>query len=159
GSPITATAPAAITQWHLRAGGGAVHSISSGHHPAGLGEEGRMSSRRSEASLRSVEDLKSEQTIDAPHIVFALEFDDPLLAFLLGTLQQHVSRLHEVVERHTKATGILDARKTYADDGAHPEIKRKGFVELVELGIVRLQHLPPTIEPENEGGSPRRRRT
>src|SRR5215475_10163888 len=25
--PITATAPAAITQWHLRAGGGAVHSI------------------------------------------------------------------------------------------------------------------------------------
>src|SRR5262249_53763846 len=28
--PITATAPAAITQWHLRAGGGAVHSIKSG---------------------------------------------------------------------------------------------------------------------------------
>src|SRR5215813_12023637 len=28
--PITATAPAAITQWHLRAGGGAVHSIRSG---------------------------------------------------------------------------------------------------------------------------------
>src|SRR5262245_7401576 len=27
--PITATAPAAITQWHLRAGGGAVHSIRS----------------------------------------------------------------------------------------------------------------------------------
>src|SRR5262245_16746305 len=27
--PITATAPAAITQWHLRAGGGAVHSIKS----------------------------------------------------------------------------------------------------------------------------------
>src|SRR4029453_15577121 len=30
GSPKIATAPAAITQWHLRARGGAVHSIRSG---------------------------------------------------------------------------------------------------------------------------------
>jgi hypothetical protein len=32
-------------------------------------------------SLRSIEDLKSEETIDTPHVVLALEFDDPPLPF------------------------------------------------------------------------------
>src|SRR5215475_12933809 len=41
----------------------------------------------------------------------------------------------------------------HTDDGPHAEIKCKASVELVELGIVRLQHFPPTIEPENEGRS------
>jgi hypothetical protein len=47
----------------------------------------------------------------------------------------------------------LDARKTHADHGAHAEIEREAFVQLVEVGVVRLQNLSLTVEAENEGRS------
>lgn len=92
-------------------------------------------------SLRSVEDLKSDQAINAPHIVLALELDDLPLAFLLGPPQKRVPRFHEFVEGHTEATGILDARKTDANDGAHAELAAEALVDRREVWIVGFQHL------------------
>ena len=103
-----------------------------------------------EISLRSVKDLKSEQAIDTAHVVFALEFDDPRLALLLGPLQERVPWFHEIVEGYTEPTGILDARKIYADNGAHAEIESKAFVERIEVWIAGLQHLALTVKAENE---------